>query len=91
VGDVVLDWDVRSRDLGEGRELRQQVEVGVGVVLGADGRAGGDIWGEDTLYLQVCVWVNEFTYTHVNQEVKVSEEIGTEDGLLDICNDEYPQ
>jgi len=43
VGDVVLDWDVRSRDLGEGRKLRQQVEVGVGVVLGADGRAGGDI------------------------------------------------
>ena len=43
VGDVVLDWGVRSRDLGEGRELRRQVEVGVGVVLGADGRAGGDI------------------------------------------------
>ena len=55
VGDLVLDWSVRNRDLGEGRELLQRIEVGVGLVLGADGRAVGDIRGEDTLYLQVWV------------------------------------
>ena len=40
VKDIVLYWCVWGSDLGEGRELRQQVEVGVYAVLGAERGAG---------------------------------------------------
>ena len=37
-----------------------------------------------------CVCVNKFTIVHVNHWAKVSEEVSTEDWLLDIGNVEYP-
>ena len=51
VGDIVHDWSVWGADLCEGRELRQQSEVRIVRVLGVDGRTGGGIGGEDTLYV----------------------------------------
>ena len=40
VKNIVFDWCVWGRELGEGGKLRQQVDVGVCVVLGAEGEAG---------------------------------------------------
>ena len=42
------------------------------------------------MYLEVCASVNEFALFEVNHESIVSEEVSTEDGLLNISNDEYP-
>ena len=43
------------------------------------------------MYTEVCASVYEFAFVHVDHETVVAEEVGTEDGLLDISNDEYPR
>ena len=54
-------------------------------------RAGGGSRGRnDTLYLELSEGVHEACVCHVDEEVKMAEEICTKDGLLDIREDEYP-
>ena len=41
--------------------------------------------------MQVGVCVDQLAFLHVNQQTKVSQEIGTKDGLLYIGDDENPR
>ena len=34
--------------------------------------------------------INQAAVSHVDVEIEMREKIGTENGLLNICNDEYP-
>lgn len=45
---------------------------------------------KDTLNVQVSGSVYKSVLSHVNENSKVSEEVCTENGFLDICNDEDP-
>ena len=54
--DVMLGRCVCGGHLCEGRELRQQVEVGVMAVHAADRRASGGARGENALCL-ICICV----------------------------------
>ena len=78
-------------DTSGGGHLRQESEIRVGSILGTDGRARRGDTGEDTLNVQVCVCVDQLSFLDINQETKVSQDIGTKDGLLYISDDEYPR
>ena len=86
----MLDRCVWWADSCECWKLRQQSEVGIVSVLGADGRARRGVGRNNTLNVQVSVCVNQLALLHVNQQSEVSQEVGTEDGLLYISDDENP-
>ena len=60
--------------------------------MGERGRKVG--LGVDTLeeipWIKVGVGINQATMSHVHKEVEVGEKISTENGFLDVCNNEYP-
>ena len=51
VNDIVLDRRMCGRDLSEVRKLGQQIEVGVGAILGVERRTGRGSGRENTLYV----------------------------------------
>ena len=46
--------------------------------------------GIHALHCELGKGINQAAVSHVDVEIEVREKIGTENGLLNICNDEYP-
>ena len=65
--------------------------VGVVSVLRTDGRTRRGVGRENALDVEVSSSVDQPSLLHVDQESKVSQEIGTDYGLLYISNDENPR
>ena len=62
--------------------------VGIVSVLWTDGRGVGR---ENSLDVKVSGCVDQLALLHVDQQSKVSQEIGTEDGFVNISDDENPR
>lgn len=85
---VCLGGWVDGLGLGQERKIREESFVLVGGGVQEDGWVWGSCLGCETLDMKLGGGVNETNVTHVDEEIKVAEEVSTKDGSLYISHNE---
>ena len=92
--DMVLDGVLDGRLLGtwrrQGRELLKNGREGVCRRWAWHTWSGGGFRSEDTIDSQFGDGVNQSVVGDIDQELEVVQEVGPENGVLDVCNQENP-
>lgn len=90
VCDAVFDRSFPAARLSDLWELRQDSFVGIGRVPRKEGRLQGRAGSLDAVDVKLSERVCELAMAYVYQEVVPTQEVGTEDRVLNIRDDDHP-